>query len=249
MSNKFLNVLAHATNIMEHTAPTSRNAGPTPPLNTVVYDADGQQARLTAIEENNGTNCAILQQDHGETLRLPQDMLEARSDGSYSVPLTFSAIDQAAQDQNQQHIIPVIQEELQVSKRTVDTGRGIRVQQHVVERTEVVDEPLHEDVLEVTRVPIGSAVDRDNMPQPRQEGETFIVPVLEEILVVERQLRLKEEVHITRHKREVHAPQTVVLKSQEISIEHFDENANWRGTTTMPNNPKENTNNPGTSAG
>lgn len=234
---------------MDDNAFTHRDAAITPSSTTTVYDAEGRQAHLTAIEQANGVACVILQQEHGNTLRLPQDLLRERIDGSYYVPLAFSDVDNAAQARNEQQVIPVIQEELQLSKRTVDTGRGIRVHQHVVERTEVVDEPLHEDVLEVARVPIGKAVDRANMPLPRQEGETFIVPVLEEVLVVERQLRLKEEVRITRHKREVHAPQTIVLKSQEVSIEHFDENPAWRGTTAMPNNPKENINNPGKPAG
>jgi stress response protein YsnF len=50
-----------------------------------------------------------------------------------------------------------------------------------------------------------------------------VVPVLEEVLVVQKQLRLKEEVRITRHRREAHAPQTIVLRSEEVEVERFDD--------------------------
>lgn len=150
-----------------------------------------------------------------------------------------SAVDAVTRSTADRYVVPVIQEELQIGKRVVDTGRGIRVHVQRVERTEVVDAPLREDVLEVSRVPIGRVVDRNAMPLPRQEGDTLIVPVLEEVLVVEKQLRLKEELRITRHQREVHAPQTVVLQSQQVRIERFDEKASTGGTPTPANAPKE----------
>lgn len=150
-----------------------------------------------------------------------------------------SAADAVTRSTTDRYVVPVIQEELQVGKRVVDTGRGIRVHRQIVERTEVVDTPLREDVLEVRRVPVGRMVDRNAVPSLRQEGDTLIIPVLEEVLVIERQLRLKEELHITRHQREVHAPQTVVLKSQQVRIERFDEKAAPGGTPPPANEPKE----------
>jgi stress response protein YsnF len=215
---------------------------------SLVFDAVGQQAHVVSCKQSNGTAQIVLQRPHGKQLRLPQEMMVAREDGSYLLPFAFSDIDAASFSHGEKHVIPVIREELQVGKRVVDTGRGIRVHQQIVERTEVVDEPLQEDVLELTRVAVDKTVDPGAVPLPRQEGETLIVPVLEEVLVVQRQLRLKEELHITRHKREVHAPQTVVLKSQQVSIERFDEKRESRGTTPLSNNPKEDTNNPGVPA-
>ena len=55
----------------------------------------------------------------------------------------------------------------------------------------------------------------------RQEGDTLIVPVLEEVLVVEKRLLLKEEVRITRTRTEVHSPQAVTLRSEEAVIEEI----------------------------
>lgn len=127
-------------------------------------------------------------------------------------------------------VLPVVQEQIHVSKREVDSGRGVRLRRHTVEHTEVVDEPLREEIVEVTRVPVGTMVDSAAPPVPRQEGDTFIVPVLEEILVVERRLRLKEEVRITTHQREKHAPQSIVVKSYEVQVERFDEKRDAAGT-------------------
>lgn len=151
------------------------------------------------------------------------------------------------------HILPVVQEELEVGKRVVDSGRGVRVQRRTVERTQVVDEPLLEETVEVVRIPVGTLVDSAAPPVPRQEGDTYIVPVLEEVLVVERRLRLKEEVRITRHQREMHAPQSVVVKSYEVQVERFDEKHDAKeapkGTPSSSQDPKRNDNISGDLAG
>jgi hypothetical protein len=47
--------------------------------------------------------------------------------------------------------------------------------------------------------------------------------VLEEVLVVERRLRIKEELHITRIRREERHVESVLLKSEQVSVERFDE--------------------------
>jgi stress response protein YsnF len=67
-----------------------------------------------------------------------------------------------------------------------------RVETHPVE--ERIE--LEHEVVEVEHVPIGE--DIDEVPPVRQEGDTTVVPVVEEILVVEKRLRLVEEVRITK---------------------------------------------------
>lgn len=119
--------------------------------------------------------------------------------------------------------IPVHQEELQVGTRTVDTGRGVRVSKSVTERPVQVDEILQRDEVEVTRVAVDRMVASGEAPESRYEGDTLIVPILEEVLVVERRMRIKEELHITKVKREERHSETVILKSEEVSVERFDE--------------------------
>lgn len=120
--------------------------------------------------------------------------------------------------------IPVLQEELHVDTRLVDTGRGVRVRKTITEEERVVDPPLMQEDISVERVAVGTWVDPADQPASRYEGDTLIVPVFEEVLVVEKRLRLKEELRITRRRHESHQPQTVVLRTEQASVERFDGN-------------------------
>lgn len=120
-------------------------------------------------------------------------------------------------------VIPVIHEEVSVHKRIVDTGRGVRIHKTVVERPFAIDERLLRDAVEVTRVPIDRIVMPDQAPGIRYEGDTLVMPVVEEVLVVERRLRIKEELHVTTTPHEERHTDTVMLKVETVSVERFDE--------------------------
>jgi stress response protein YsnF len=119
--------------------------------------------------------------------------------------------------------VPVSQEEVRVDKRIVDTGRGVRIHKSVAEQPYQIDETLTHDELQISHVPVDRIVALDQAPATRYEGDTLVVPVLEEVLVVERRLRIKEEVRITRIRREERHADTVLLKSEQVSVERFDE--------------------------
>jgi len=119
--------------------------------------------------------------------------------------------------------VPVIAEELAVGTRVVDTGRGVRIHKSVVEQPVTIDERLVREEVEVRHVPVDRIVAPDEAPANRYEGDTLIVPILEEVLVVERRVRIKEELHITRIRREEHHQESVVLKAEQVSVERFDE--------------------------
>src|SRR5215218_11414775 len=90
-------------------------------------------------------------------------------------------------------VVPIVQEELRVSKRQTVTGR-VRVRTVVDTVEEVAREALQSEAVEVTRVPIDQEV--TEAPAVRTEGDVTIVPVLKEVLVVEKRLVLKEELHV-----------------------------------------------------
>ena len=116
--------------------------------------------------------------------------------------------------------VPVMQEEVRVGVRTVDTG-GVRIHKTVHEHPHNIDEALLRDAVDVKRVAIDKIVSLSDAPQSRQEGDTLIVPILEEVLVVEKRLRIKEEIHITRSQRTEHHVETVILRSEDVTIERF----------------------------
>lgn len=122
---------------------------------------------------------------------------------------------------SQDLIIPVVEETIDVGTVKVPAGSGVRVHKQVRVRDEPFDVTLERDELVVERVAIDAWVEGP-APRPRTEGETTIVPVLEEVLVVEKRLRLKEEVRITRRPRREQVPQTARLRSEEVTVERFE---------------------------
>lgn len=115
--------------------------------------------------------------------------------------------------------IPLYEEELSVAKRVIETGR-VQVSRVTHSHQQAIDELLRHEKVEVERV----AVDRpiDLMPSVRQEGDVIIVPVVEEVLKVERRLVLKEEVYIRRIQKTERYQETVTLRKQEAVVSRLD---------------------------
>lgn len=117
--------------------------------------------------------------------------------------------------------VPVSREEVEVTTRIVDTGRGVRVSKTVTEQSEEVRETLWHETVDVQRVPVDRVV--AEAPPSRYEGDVLIVPVLEEILVVEKRYRIREELHITRVRGQHEHRETVPLRVEDVRIEAFGE--------------------------
>jgi uncharacterized protein (TIGR02271 family) len=117
---------------------------------------------------------------------------------------------------------PVAEEELTLGKRRVETGIT-RVTTKVTDNEQVVEQPLMKENVEVQHVTINRFI--DSPVQTRTEGDTIIVPVMEEVLVVEKKLRLKEEIHITRHTEVITQTHKETLRKQEVIVEHIETNS------------------------
>ena len=118
-------------------------------------------------------------------------------------------------------VVPVIEESLVVDKRVVDQG-GYRIVKSVDVREEVVDEPLVAHTVDVERRVIGRLLPSMEVPASRQEGDTWIVSIVEEVLVTEKRLMLKEELHIRRTESVTRHPQTFSLRSENVAIERLE---------------------------
>jgi stress response protein YsnF len=92
----------------------------------------------------------------------------------------------------------------------------------VKEREEVVEEPLLREEVVVEHVPINRLWEVGSVPEARYEGDTLILPVLEEVVVVEKRLMLKEELHIRRIQKTVQEPQHIMLRSEEVTVERIE---------------------------
>jgi hypothetical protein len=102
-----------------------------------------------------------LRLDNGQQLLVPTEMLVRQQDGSYYLLLSPPEVEQFGRrdaDSSETLVVPVIVEELEVQKWTVETGK-VRIIKVVHERKTIVDEPFFRDEVEVERVLIDRVVD------------------------------------------------------------------------------------------
>ena len=112
-------------------------------------------------------------------------------------------------------VVPLLAEDVSIVKQEVVTGH-LTVSTVSHQHEHLVDELLTRESVEVERVPVGQIVDR--APQVREEGDTLIIPVMEEVLVVERRLILKEEVRVRRIRTAERHQERLQLRRQEAMI-------------------------------
>jgi uncharacterized protein (TIGR02271 family) len=114
--------------------------------------------------------------------------------------------------------IPVIEEQVQVGKKVVETGQ-VSINKHVSQEDVIVDIPYVQEEINVERVTVNRYIDTPP-PAMRQEGDTTIIPVLKEVVV--KRLVLVEELHITKKKVEQRASQDMTLRREQVEIQRKD---------------------------
>jgi stress response protein YsnF len=110
--------------------------------------------------------------------------------------------------------IPLVEEELRLGRETLQTGR-VRVRTVPERRTEAVSQELRRTDVRVERVPRNEEVAQ--IPAVREEGDSLVVPVVEERLV--KRLFLVEEVRLTRRASTEQVDQEIELRSQRVVVE------------------------------
>ena len=120
--------------------------------------------------------------------------------------------------------VPVIEEQLEVDRVAIDRG-GWRIAKHVATTIEAVDEELRDFKVEIERRKIGTHLEGLEVPAARYEGDTLVIPVVEEVLVTEKRLLLVEEVRITGVRGTHRRPQRVSLRKESVSVERLEPEA------------------------
>jgi uncharacterized protein (TIGR02271 family) len=192
-----------------------------------VFGKDGLHGKIVYTGQKDEALGAqvLVQFDDGPQALVPADALVRREDGSFYLPIGREDLDRQPNvrrvkaQEAETLVLPVVEEELHVGKRKVATG-VVRVRKIVGEREELVDEVLVREVVDVARVPINTVV--EGPIEPRNQGDTLIIPLLEEVLVVEKRLLLREELHITLRREARHEPQHVTLRREEVEVERLD---------------------------
>ncbi len=112
--------------------------------------------------------------------------------------------------------VPLIEETVSIERREVETDR-VRVRTVVDAEHLLVEEQLRVGGLDVIRV----AVEREvaEAPGPYREGDTLVIPVVEERLIVEKRLFVVEELRVTGTSREEAVQIPVSLRRTRAVVE------------------------------
>lgn len=116
-------------------------------------------------------------------------------------------------------VLPIIEESVTLEKRDVVTER-VRVQTRTTTEDELVSAALERTDVGVTRVPVDREIDA--APPIRTEGDVTIIPVVEEILVLEKRLVLREEIHVRQTAITENVELPVTLRKQHAVIDRRD---------------------------
>jgi uncharacterized protein (TIGR02271 family) len=203
---------------------------------TGVVDRNGLQGVIIpdGSDARDSTSQVRIRFENGTQVVLPRELLHLRNDGLYHLALAVEEIQSSQRrgserqeeqpvtrvsieaGQESAFVLPVSREEVQVGTQSVETGR-IAIHKTVQEQTKVVDEPLLSEEVEIERVAINRPV--ETPPAVRHEEDVLIIPLLEEVLFVEKRLVLREEIRVKKLRKEIHAPQQVTLRQEQVEIE------------------------------
>lgn len=115
--------------------------------------------------------------------------------------------------------IPVIEEHLNIDKKVIEKGK-YRIRKTVSQEDYSQDVPTLHEKVEIQRIEVNKYVDK--IPDVRYEGSTTIIPVIKEVVVIEKKLMLIEEIHITKTQEEVMVNVKDKLRKEHIEINKAD---------------------------
>jgi uncharacterized protein (TIGR02271 family) len=138
-----------------------------------------------------------------------------------------------------QKVMPLAVEEAHVSKEDVVRGK-FRIQTKTETTEQLISTELGGEKVEVVRVAVNRYVDDSaELPQMREEDGILIVPIFEEVAIVEKRLVLKEELHITRRPITEIVDVPVTLRKQQATLERLGNDGDSPPGTYTSNTEKE----------
>lgn len=186
----------------------TQTSSPTPAW---IVDRAGERGEV--LGEAAGGGAHLLVRFAGRSpLQVPRDLLQSRPDGTLELPVTHDALTDDG------HVVVArAREEAVIGTRCVDTARVV-LHKRVREREAQLEAALREETVEVERVAIDRFVSEAPALRELDDG-TLVVPCVQEVLVVEKRLLLKEELHIRRVERTRRVSRRVPLREELLELE------------------------------
>jgi uncharacterized protein (TIGR02271 family) len=183
----------------------------------IVDASDGKIGSLVEIisaSQPGDADLLVVRQDRdGRLVRIPSHTVDFATSDADTVQLLIAEVDlpryvdvigsaaggtPSLIDVGEHVTVRRYEEVLEPTKHSVEAG-SIAIRKRVETVPAEVDVEVGRDEIAVERVPINRPIDA--VPSVRQEGDTMIIPVVEEILVTEKRLMLREEVRVRRRQR------------------------------------------------
>ena len=124
-------------------------------------------------------------------------------------------------DEQEEISFNIMEERAAVNREVVEQAK-VRIVKTVHQDEELVDLSSRQEEVEVHKVVINKYVDA--APEVRYEGDTMVVPVMKEVVVVEKRLLLAEEIHITKRTVQSNKEETFPLLREEVHVERVTRN-------------------------
>jgi hypothetical protein len=146
----------------------------------------------------NESGAVVIEIPDGRSFVVPKEILQASPDGNWTAPFSFEAKDEL------------------VAAGAAEVPAAFRPKRSAANDDPEPVEPvepqwkLTSEQISIERVPVNRLVEEP--AENRQEGDTLIIPVVEEVLVLQKRILLREELRITKIRCAVKQPQPVPLE-------------------------------------
>lgn len=184
---------------------------------------------VLALQENAGPGVE-------EFRRVTRDMVDRVESDTLYLNLPRQAVPRASEAVASAHrrlrvepshiSIPLVEEQVEIDTRVVELGY-VQVRKRVDEFMDEQVVPLRFQEVEVERVAVDRVV--PEVIEPYMDGDVYVVPVIEEEVVVTRQLRLKEELRIRRQVGQQDETIRTPFRRERVSVDQH-----WYDDSSTP---------------
>ncbi len=164
--------------------------------NRTVRDRSGVVGKVRDTVNESGA--VVIEIPDGRSFVVPKEILQASPEGDWMAPFSFQARDE---------LVAAGAAEVPAAfrpKRTAATD-DLEPEEPIEPQWKLTSEQIS-----IARVPVNRLLDQPT--ENRQEGDTLIIPVVEEVLVLQKRILLREELRITKIRCAVKQPQPVPLE-------------------------------------
>jgi uncharacterized protein (TIGR02271 family) len=179
----------------------------------LIYDAQGRSARVIESKADQ----LLAEIPGGRRVWLRRDRVRGdRLDGSFD-----------DYHDREERVVPIIEEHVRLDRAPIESAT-VQLRKHIHERQEVIREPVFHEEVEVERIPVNKIA--EGPVSSRYDGDTLIIPLVEEVVVVEKRLKITEELHIRKRRTESQSETPVTLRREEVEVERITKESKKEGS-------------------